>query len=192
MDLQEATIAMAALMKGEADFFKEHLKDAKPETVQEIQRHAIALKEFEWLQSNTREFGNTLAANPHFFGVMESWKVVIKGTQGVAKESIEDALRTADVDDLIDRSGSLAGSIKTHVKSKGLIICDMSAGEDGWDISVRCTEKNSRLLCYDVHKNFMAALDMKLISISRRFAGHCLPGLYTWNDANNILRICGF
>lgn len=191
MDLQEATIAMAALMKGEADFYREHLKDAKPETEEEIKRYATAMKEFEWLQSNTREFGNTLAANPHFFGVMESWKVVIKGTQGVAKDSIEDALKTADVEDLIDRSGGLASNIKAHVKDKGLIICDMSAGEDGWDISVRCTEKNSRLLCYDIHKRFMGAINLKLISISRRFAGHCLPGLYTWNDANNFLKIIG-
>jgi hypothetical protein len=191
MDLQEATIAMAALMKGEADFFREHLKDAKPETEEELQRYATAMKEYTWLQSNTREFGNTLAANPHFFGVMESWKVVIKGTQGVTKESIEDALKTADVDDLIDRSGGLASSIKAHVKDKGLIICDMSAGEDGWDISVRCTEKNSRLLCYDIHKKFMGALNLKLLSISRRFAGHCLPGLYTWNDAYKFLKIIG-
>jgi len=191
MDLQEATIAMAALMKGEADFFKEHLKDANPVTTEEKERYATALKEFEWLQSNTREFGNTLAANPHFFGIMESWKVVIKGTQGVAKESIEDALKTADVEDLIDRSGGLASSIKAHIKDKGLIICDMSAGEDGWDISIRCTEKNSRLLCYDIHKNYTGALDLKILSISRRFAGHCIPGLYSWNDAYNFLKIYG-
>lgn len=191
MDLQEATIAMAALMKGEADFFMEHLKDADPVTTEEKERYATALKEFEWLQSNTREFGNTLAANPHFFGIMESWKVVIKGTQGVAKESVEDALKTADVEDLIDRSGGLANSIKAHIKNNGLIICDMSAGEDGWDISIRCTEKNSRLLCYDIHKSYTGALDLKILSISRRFAGHCLPGLYSWNDAYKFLKIYG-
>jgi hypothetical protein len=191
MDLQEATIAMAALMKGEADFFKEHLDEAKPETDEEKKRYGIATKEFEWLKSNTREFGNILAANPHFFGVMESWKVVIKGTQGVAKESMEEALKTADVDNLIDRSGNLAINIKRHVIEKGLIICDMSAGEDGWDISIRCTEKNSRLLCFDINKQFSRALEIEILSISRRFAGHCLPGLYSWNDAHNFLKICG-
>lgn len=191
MDLQEATLAMAALMKGKADFYKEHLDGIKPETVEEIKRHEIAVKEHEWLKSNIREFGNTLAANPHFFDVMESWKVVIKGTQGVSKESIDEALKTADVDDLIDRSGNLAVNIKRHIKEKGLIICDMSAGEDGWDISIRCTEKNSRLLCFDIHREFSRALEIEILSISRRFAEHCLPGLYSEEDAYNFLKICG-
>lgn len=191
MDLQEATIAMAALMKGEADFYREHLERAQPETPEELRRHKKALKEFEWLQSNTREFGNTLAANPNFFGVMESWKVVVKGTEGVAKDSIVKAMKTDDVDDLIERSGSLASLIKNHIKDKGLLICDMSAGEDGWDISIRCTEKKSRILCYDIHKNFCNAISIGLVSISRRFAGHCLPGLYNWDDAERFLKICG-
>lgn len=189
MDLQEATIAMAALMWGEATFYREHLQDAKPESDEERKRYDTALREFEWLQSNTREFGNILAANPNFFSIMESWKVVITGKEGVSSESIEAAQKTADVDTLVDRCGNLAILIKDHVKAKGMIICDMSAGENGWDIAVRCSEKNSRLLCFDLHKRFFTAIEMELITISRRFAGHCLPGLYSWDDAPRFLKI---
>lgn len=189
MDLQEATIAMAALMWGEATFFREHLQDAKPESDIELKRHKTALKEFEWLKSNTREFGNILAANPNFFSVMESWKVVITGKEGVCPESIERALKTSDVDKLIDYCGNLAIGVKSHVKGKGMIICDMGAGENGWDIAVRCSEKNSRLLCFDLHKKYFTAIELKLLTISRRFAGHCLPGLYSWDDAPKFLKI---
>lgn len=187
-DLQEATIEMATLMRGESEFFNEHLEGVKPNTRDEIQRYKSALKEFEWLQSITREFGNTLAANPNFFDIMESWRIVISGTESVDRGSIYEAKETDDVEDLLERCGSLASSIKAYVKGKGWMICDMSAGEDGWDIAVRCSEKNSRLFCEDVYRKFIFAINQKLITVSRRFAGHCLPGLYNWEDANRILR----
>ena len=188
MDLQEATIAMASFMKGEALFYREHLENPLPRTVDEVERYAKAKKEFEWLQSNTREFGNVLAADPNFFDIMESWKVVIKGTDGVNPDSIKSALETNDVDDLVERCGSIASGIKDYIKSKGWMVCDMSAGEDGWDIAVRCSEKNSRLLCEDMYHRYHNAPQKKLITISRRFAGHCLPGVYSWEDAERILK----
>lgn len=188
MDLQEATIKIASLMKGEAEFFKEHLDGIKPNTQDEIHRFKTALKEFEWLQSITREFGNTLAANPNFFDIMESWRIVISGTESVDRGSIYEAKDTDDIEDLLERCGSLAASIKAYVKAKGWMICDMSAGEDGWDIAVRCSEKNSRLFCEDVYRRFIFAINQKLITVSRRFAGHCLPGLYNWEDAYRILK----
>lgn len=188
MDLQEASIAMASLMKGEALFYREHLENPLPRSDDEIQRYATAKKEFEWLQSNTREFGNILAANPNFFDIMESWRIVVTGTESVNRDSINEALGTDDVEDLIERCGSLASSIKAYVKNKGWMICDMSAGEDGWDIAVRCTEKNSRLLCEDIYRKYITAIDRKLITVSRRFSGHCLPGLYNWEDADRFLK----
>lgn len=187
MDLQEATIAMAALMKGEADFFREHLDGAEPETEEEIKRHKTALKEFEWLQSNTREFGNQLAANPNLFDIMESWRIVITGKEGVCKNSIDEALKTDNVEDLIERCGTLASSIKEYIKVKGFQVWDMSAGEDGWDISIRCSEKHSRVFCEDIYRQYISAIEMRLITVSRRFAGHCLPGLYNYDDALRIL-----
>lgn len=188
MDLQEATIAMASLMKGESDFYKEHLDGVRPNTQDEILRFKSALKEFEWLQSNTRELGNTLAADPNFFDIMESWRIVISGTESVDRGSIYEAKDTDDVEDLLDRCGSMAASIKAYIKAKGWMICDMSAGEDGWDIAVRCSEKNSRLFCEDVYRRYIFALNQKLITVSRRFAGHCLPGIYSWDDANRFLK----
>ena len=119
---------------------------------------------------------------------MESWRIVISGTESVDRGSIYEAKETDDVEDLLERCGSLASSIKAYVKGKGWMICDMSAGEDGWDIAVRCSEKNSRLFCEDVYRKFIFAINQKLITVSRRFAGHCLPGLYNWEDANRILR----
>lgn len=188
MDLQEATLAMAAFMKGEHDFFKEHLDGVKPETDEEISRYTTAVKEFEWLQSHTREFGNQLAADPNLFDIMESWRVVITGTEGVSKDSVKEALKTNDVDDLIERCGTIATNIKSYIRLKGLMVCDMSAGESGWDIAVRCSEKHSRMLCEDIYRRYNKALDMELIKVSRRFAGHCLPGLYNWDDALRLIK----
>jgi hypothetical protein len=123
---------------------------------------------------------------------MESWKIVISGTEGVAEESLKDALQTNDVEDLIDRCGAVAYSIKGYIKDRNLLICDMGAGRDGWDISVRCSEKNSRLLCEDMYHRYTSAISLKLITVSRRFSGHCLPGLYCIEDALRILRVIDF
>lgn len=181
MDLQEATVTMALLLRKEADFIEQHPKTLSTED----------MKEFEWLKANTREFGNRLAANPHFFDVMESWVVTIIGTEGVNPDSIKNALASDDVDDLVDRASTLAASIKRHLRNNGYMICDMGAGEDGWDIGIRCTEKQSRNLCVEMHQRYTQAIEMKLLAISRRFAGHILPGLYNWDDAKRVLIMYG-
>jgi hypothetical protein len=180
MDLQEATLTMALLMKEEYDFYDQH---SRPDVSMDVKD----IKEFEWRRANTREFGNRLAANPYFFDVMESWVVTIIGKEGVNKESMDEAQKTADVDDLIDRASTLASSVKKHLRDNGYVICDMSAGEDGWDFGIRCTEKRSRALCMEIYQRYAKTIDLKLLSISRRFAGHMLPGLYTWDDAKKIL-----
>jgi len=129
MDLQQATIAMALLMKKEADFHKEFLSDnvvkgeEDPKKVEEIYR------QYQWLKSTTREFGNELAANPHFFDVMESWVVYIKGRDSVDQGRIKNALEKDDVDGLLEQTGSLASSLKNHLKNCGYQICDMGAGD---------------------------------------------------------------
>jgi hypothetical protein len=184
MDLQEATTTMAFLMRKEADFYEQHAI-----LNQEISRED--LKQIEWLKANTREFGNRLAANPNFFDVMESWTVVIMGSEGVSSDSVQESLKTDDVDDLVDRASSLAASIKAHLRSNGYVICEMSAGEDGWDVVVRCTDKQSKNLCIELLQRYTQAIDLGLLSISRRFAGHMLPGLRNWDDAKRILLIYG-
>jgi hypothetical protein len=184
MDLQEATIIMALLMKKEADFYEQHGQPGQTLTRED-------LKEFEWLKANTREFGNRLAANPNFFDVMESWIVTLTGTEGVNKDSMDEALQSSDVDDLVDRASSLAASVKKHVRDNGYVICDMGAGEDGWDFGVRCSDKKSRDLCVELHQRYIQALELGLLTISRRFAGHTLPGLYNWEDAKKIILMYG-
>ena len=187
MDLQEATLSMALLMRNERDFFNANLSDKS------TNRGPIntIIKEYEYLQSSTREFGNRLAANPNFFGVMESWKVYIIGKEGVSKESIMDAYKEDDVEKLLEKCGSMAVNIREYLQDKKHLICDMSAGEDGWDIAIRCTEHQSKLLCQELYKKYTRAIELELLVISRRFAGHCLPGLYSWEDAEKFLRIYG-
>jgi hypothetical protein len=184
MDLQEATVTMALLMKKESDFYEQH-------AIPDISLTRENLKELEWLKANTREFGNRLAANPYFFDVMESWVVTVLGTEGVNTDSMKEAMGSADVDDLIDRASALAASIKKHLRDNGYVICNMGAGEDGWDIGIRCSEKKSRDLCVEIHQRYMQAIEMGLLTISRRFAGHSLPGLYSYDDAKRILLIYG-
>ena len=194
MDLQEATYAMARLLVDEKKFYMEHLevyKEEEPEDPKERAVYRGKMREFDWQRANTREFGNKLAAYPNFFDVMESWHVYVLGREGASKESMQAAFKTDDVDDLIDRASSLAASIKTYVRNSGYVICDMGAGTNGWDIAVRCSEKKSRVICTDLHQRFNVALEMGLIHISRRFAGHTLPGLTSWEDAERVLRMYG-
>ena len=184
MDLQEATLTMALLMKKESDFYEQHAQ-------QEQSLSRENLKELEWLKANTREFGNRLAANPYFFDVMESWVVTLIGTEGVNKDSMKDAMESADIDDLVDRASVLAASVKSYVRNSGYIVYDMGAGEDGWDLGIRCTDKQSKNLCIELHQRYTQAIEMNLLAISRRFAGHTLPGLHTWEDAKRILIMYG-
>jgi hypothetical protein len=184
MDLQEATLTMALLMKEEHEFYEKHAKADSSMCVED-------LRELEWRRANVREFGNRLAANPYFFDVMESWVVTIIGKEGVNQESMNDAMKTADIDDLVDKASVLASSVKQHLRNEGYVICDMGAGEDGWDIGVRCTEKKSRALCMELYQRYVLAIEIGLLSISRRFSGHKLPGLYSWDDAKKILGASG-
>lgn len=184
MDLQEATLTMALLMKEEYEFYEEHAQPDKGMVLED-------LKKMEWLRANTREFGNRLAANPYFFDVMESWSVTILGKEGVNEDSLKSAMESDDVDDLIDRASVLGSSIKGHLRKNGYVISDMGAGEDGWDIAVRCTEKKSRDLCTEIYQRYAQAIEMGVLMISRRFAGNMLPGLYHWDDAKRILSLYG-
>ena len=188
MDLQEASLSMALLMQNEKKYYDENLNDTDSYSIEELHKK---VKEFEWVKSNTREFGNQLAANPNFFGVMESWKVYILGTEGVNKKSIMEAHSKNNIEDLLEKCGSMAISIKNYLQDRKHMICDMSAGMDGWDIAIRCTDNQSRDLCQEMYKRFNHAINLKLISLSRRFAGHCLPGLYNWEDAEKFLKIYG-
>jgi len=191
MDLQQATIAMAQLMKKEADFHKESLSKSVVKGEEDSKKVEEIYRQYQWLKSTTREFGNELAANPHFFDVMESWIVYIKGRDSVDQDRMKSALEKDDVDGLLEQTGSLASSLKDHLRNRGYQICDMGAGEDGWDIGVRCSEKKSRDLCVEIHQRYYKTIELGLLSISRRFAGHCLPGLYGWNDAERILLMYG-
>lgn len=188
MDLQQATLAMALLMKKEKDFYKQFLdgyENRKDENYQQL------IHQFEYIKANTREFGNRLAANPHFFNILESWSVTITGKEGVSDETMKESAQKNDADTLINKAGNLALEAKKFIKSQNLPIFKMSAGEDGWDISVLCTEKISRELCLNLHQRFFHAIQLKLLNLSRRFAGHNLPGLYNWNDAERILKAYG-
>lgn len=185
-DLQEATIAMAILMNNEIDFYHKNIKGKNPNEI-----HEKVIREYEYLTGSTREFGNILAANPNFFGVMESWKVFLLGKEGVNKNSVEDAHKNDDVETLLEKCGNLAIGILDYIKGKELLICDISAGEDGWDIAIRCTDDASKNLCRDIYSKYIRAIEMRLLMVSRRFSGHCLPGLYNWKDAKRILDATG-
>lgn len=190
MDIQEATHIMAKMMVEEEIFYNEHLKDVDPTTIEDKETYNKKLKEFEILEAYTREFGNELAATPNFFEVLESWKVIVKGYSGVSKEAMQEAYNKSDVEDLVDRTGSMAQGIKRYFKTKGYFISGMGAGEDGWDIGVICNDKTAKDICSDLYKYYIKAINLGLISISRRFLKqHYLPGLYNWEDARRLLKL---
>lgn len=191
MDIQEATIAMAKFMKIEKNFYDSHLKARRPKTIEEVEKIAELQKQFEVYKSRTRKFGNILAADPRFFQIMESWIVCVEGKDSVSRQSMIREQKTADVENLINSASNIASSVKSYIRYLGYYIHDMGAGEDGWDINMRCTEKDSKELCRLLHEKYFLAINHDLISISRKFGGHKLPGLYSYEDAEMILNIYG-
>lgn len=188
-DLQEATLTMALLMKKEATFYNEHLaEDVRPTDATKLQEY---LRQFEYLKANTREFSNRMAAHPQFFDVMESWIVCISGKEGVGLESLNMASKTGDIDDLLDRTGGLAQSVRNYLRDNNYMICEMGAGAGGWDVETRCTEKVSRVLCRDLITKFQPAINYGLLFVSKRFGEHRFPGLYNWDDALRLLKAYG-
>jgi hypothetical protein len=188
MDLQQATLTMALIMKKEIDFYRQFIKDLGDR----YDDKAIELrKQYEYVRANTREYGNRLAANPYFFDVMESWCVTVSGREGVSEETMQQAKRDQDAEAMIEKAGNLAGEVKSFLVSKDFPVAGMGAGEDGWDVGLLCTDKASKELCRDIHQRFAYPIKLGMLSVSRRFTGHCLPGLYTWDDAERILKAYG-
>jgi hypothetical protein len=191
MDLQELTLAMAQFMKAEKDFYDQHLKARRPKTDKEAEALLSLQRQLEVLRARTRQFGNIVAADPNLFDVIESWIVCVEGKGSVAKETLKSFEESADIDELIDRASNLGSSVKQFMRSAGYFICDMGAGAGGWDIGVRCTNKDSMDLCTVLHRKFRSAIDMGLLEISRKLGEHRLPGLYNYEDAERIIQIYG-
>jgi hypothetical protein len=183
MDLNEATLTMCHLILAERTA-REALDLSSPPD-RELQENLRVI------QGNLVEFGNRLAAMPNFFDVMEPWLITVIGRQGISRESMEEVAKSNDREDLVARAGALACSVVGYLRSQGFIIRDVSAGEDGWDVCVRCTDKLSRSLCFDLHQRFAQAISLNLLNVSRRFGGNYLPGLYTWKDARRLLNNFG-
>lgn len=195
MDLQQATLTMALLMNKEYDFYQKHFgEEARctldPRAIRKPLTTEL-MREWDYLQANTREFGNQLAALPDFFEVLETQQVVVMGKEGVSVESLNMAIENQDADDLIARAGSLAQSVKDYLVSKGHPLANVSVGENGWDVSALCTERRSRELCEELLEKYERAIEFKLLRVSRRFAGHYIPGLYNYQDAVQILAAFG-
>lgn len=189
MDLKEATLTMCHLLLHHRSVLDEYEATMKAAA---YDLDPVLNTQFQdRLHEATigiAEFGNRLAAMPAFFDVMESWLVTVVGRQGISEETMQEAADTNDRETMIERTGALAAGVRDYLRGQGFIIRDMGAGGDGWDMCVRCTEKKSRTLCYDLHQQFADAIRLKLMHVSRRFGGHYLPGLYTWRDAQNLLR----
>lgn len=186
-DLQEATLALARLMKEEKDFYINNIHARRPKNEQEEKWLNKQISEFEILKSKTRLLENILAANPNFFNIIEPWVISIEGNDSVSKETMEEYIESADVEELIDRTSCLASSIKYFIRSAGYFIADMGSGVTGWDIGIRCSEKEAKKLCNSIHSRYTKALELGLITVSKRFCGNKLPGLYNYEDAERII-----
>jgi len=184
MELSEATVTMSYLLLFEKKWHEKHAGRLDDEVVKTVYD-----KRLQYLKANTAEFGNRLAAMPQFFDILESWLVTVVGKQGISPESMQEAVKTNDSDGMLERAGALAVSVRDYFRSQDFLIRNVGAGEDGWDMCVRCTEKKSRTLCFDLQQRFQKAISLKLMNVSRRFGGHYLPGLYTWDDAERMLKL---
>lgn len=191
MDIQEANVIMAKLLKMEKNFYEENLAGRRPISIDSERIYQKNMSTFRYLQSQTREFGNVLAASPEFFDIMEPWVIYVTGKEGVSKESVNKTKKTADLDHLTDLASNLAINVKKFIRLCGYFICDMGAGEDGWDVGVRANERDSRELCSLLNEKFKEAINADLIRISRRFGQNKLPGLYDYDDAERVLMMYG-
>lgn len=191
MDLQEVIIEVAKLMKIEKDFYENHLKARRPHTKKDVEELLKLEKQYEIYKAHTRKFTNIIAADPRFFDVMESWIVCVEGKDPVSKSEMLKHQKTADVESLINSACNIAPYVKSYIRSLGYFIYDMGAGEDGWDLNIRCTDKDSKELCRSLHQKFFKAISHNLLIISRKFGEHRLPGLYTYQDAVLILQLYG-
>lgn len=186
MDLQEALFAMALLIKKEQDFYKDRIKP-----LEDISLNSATYREYEYIRANRIEFGNRLAADPNFYDIIESWIIAVIGKEGISKETMDRVVNEKDYAAALEHSGTLAVSVKDFLKEAGYIFCNVGAGEDGWDLSVRCTEKKARDLCDQIRQKFHQAIKLDLLHISKRFGGHYLPGLYSRQDAERVLKSYG-
>lgn len=191
MDVQEATITLARLMKSEKDFYETHIKARRPITEEDRKKSEDNLKKFEVLRATSKEFANILAGLPAFYDLMESWVVCVNGKGSVSKDTLIKYKETADLDGLIDLASNLGSTVKSFIRSSGYFITEMGAGEDGWDVNVRCNTKDAKELCLLLHQKFMDAINIGILTVSRRFCEHKLPGLYNYEDAERILQIYG-
>jgi hypothetical protein len=195
MDLKEASLTMCHLLLHEKrvrDEYEQRLEASAGDSTSTYPTIDMLYEDrLREARVGIAEFGNRLASMPALFDVMESWLVTVIGRQGISEETADEAIKTNNRDDMIERTGALAAAVRDYLRSQGFIIRDMGAGEDGWDMCVRCTEKMSRTLCTDLHQQYMSAISMKLMNVSRRFGGHYLPGLYTWRDARKLLKAFG-
>lgn len=184
VDLSEATVMMSRLMLYEKRLHDKYVGKLDDEKIKEAYDARMA-----YLKANTAEFGSRLAAMPQFFDILESWLVTVVGKQGISAETIDEVAKTNDPDNMLERTGALAVSVRDYFRSQDFVLRNIGAGEDGWDMCVRCTEKKSRSLCFDLQQRFQKALSLRLMSVSRRFGGHYLPSLYTWDDAERMLKL---
>lgn len=182
---------MAQFMRVEKDFYDRHLKARRPKNSNELKIIEELSRQFEIYRSRTREFANILAADPRFFDIIESWVVVVQGKESVSRKSMLQYQDSADVEGLINQASNLASSVKSFIRSTGYFITDMGAGNDGWDLGVRCKHKDAKELCSLLHRKFREAIGLNLISVSRRYGEHKLPGLYNYEDAERIIAIYG-
>lgn len=180
VDLAEATITMSYLLLAEKKF-----SESNPKGIISYESRLAYYK------ANTAEYGNRLAAMPQFFDILESWLVTVIGKQGISSETMNEVVKTNDSDSMLERAGALATSVRDYFKTQDYTIRNIGAGEDGWDMCVRCTEKKSRTLCFDLQQRFQKAISLRLMNVSRRFGGHYLPGLYTYDDAERMLKLYG-
>jgi hypothetical protein len=185
-DLQEALFTMALLIKKEQGFYEKRIKP-----LEDLSLNSATYREFEHIRASRIEFGNRLAADPNFYDIIESWIIAVIGKEGISKETVDRAYNEKDYAKALEHSGTLAVSVRDFLKENGYIFCNVGAGEDGWDISVRCTEKKARELCSLIRERFHQALRLDLLHLSKRFGGHYLPGLYSLQDAERILRSYG-
>jgi hypothetical protein len=171
MDLQEAEKLLAQCLKDEYDFYEKYIKPCLNKTISEN-----VLDKYHELQTETDYCGDEIASYPEFVNIMFCWIIEINGVG--YKRTLPNDLTDIDIDKLFDEYNNLAHSVNEFIKINNYNVCSKIFVNDGWQIGIMCTTEDANKICSHIHHQFVAAINMSLLIISKRFTNHRLQNLY--------------
>lgn len=187
MNLAKAQELMAAAIKAEMDLYERvsgEIGNQSFSAGNSIEWSKEDKEKREAIQRDTKHLEAEIASYPEMFDILEPWMVDISGKGECSQERLERSLYNG-MEEFVNQFGNLASEIQSFITASGFKITDRAGGCGSWDLGVPCTEMDSRRLCTLLHGRFAKAIELKLLKVSRRWWGWCVPGVRNWDDVRS-------